>query len=132
MDDFKRRFRYGCGGLALAVSIAYFIEMVVIAMLLNLKRKVVTWKKMVKPIAIKLLNTILMGIGMYFVFKLFDFQLDTTRTVQVVILTIVTSLYGLISYLIGSKIFGIKEFDIVQKQVDNFVRKFTKKNEKSN
>ena len=72
-----------------------------------------------------------MGVGMYFVFKLFDFQLDTTRTVQVIILTVVTVGYGLISYLIGSKIFRIKEFETVQNSVDNFVRKFTKKNEKN-
>ena len=119
------------GGLALSVSISYFFEMIAISFLLHLKIKVVTWKKMIQPILMKLINTIFMGIGMYFVFKLFDFQLDTTRTLQVIILTVVTVGYGFISYLIGSKIFRIKEFETVQNSVDNFVKRFTKKNEKN-
>ena len=118
------------GGLALAVSFSYFIEMIAVALLLNLKRKVVTWKGMVRPLIMKFINTVLMGIGMYFVFKLFDFQLDTTRTVQVIVLTTVTSLYGLVSYMIGSIIFNIKEFDIVKEQVLKVVDRFKKKNEK--
>ena len=55
-----------------------------------------------------------MCIGMYFVFKLFDFQLDTTRTVSIIILTIITAGYGLLSYWLGSKVFRVKEISIVE------------------
>ena len=50
--------------------------------------------------------------GMYIVFKLFDFRLDTSRTVYVLILTAVTSAYGLLSYFLGSKVFSPNEYSM--------------------
>lgn len=111
------------GGLALSLSLAYFIEMIVSVLLLNIKIHVLSWKDMIQPTLTKLLNTLIMILGMYFVFRLFDFQFDTSRTVYVIILTGVTSLYGGISYLIGSKIFAPKEF----KQAEILIKKIIRK-----
>ncbi len=101
------------GGLSLSLSISYIVDMILLSILLNGKRKIITWKESIYPTIKKLLNTALMCIGMYFVFKLFDFQLDTTRTVSIVILTVITTLYGTISYWLGSKVFNIKEISII-------------------
>lgn len=101
------------GGLSLSLSISYIVDMILLSILLNGKRKILTWKESIYPTIKKLLNTALMCIGMYFVFKLFDFQLDTTRTVSIVILTVVTTLYGVLSYWLGSKVFNIKEISII-------------------
>jgi putative peptidoglycan lipid II flippase len=101
------------GGLSLSLSLAYFVEMIILAVLLNRKVKVITWTRTILPTAKKLLNAVLMCIGMYFVFKLFDFQLDTTRTVSIIILTTVTTLYGFVSYWLGSKVFRIEEISVV-------------------
>ena len=98
------------GGLALSLSLAYFFQMIVSGYMLNKKKKVLSWEETIYPSLLKLLNTLIMIVGMYLVFRLFDFQLDTSRTVYVLILTIVTSIYGGVSYLIGSKIFSPKEF----------------------
>jgi putative peptidoglycan lipid II flippase len=101
------------GGLSLSLSIAYLVETVILVFLLNLKSKVITWKRTIMPTMKKLLNTVLMCIAMYFVFKLFDFQLDTTRTLSIIILTAITSFYGILSYWLGSKVFGIAEIVVV-------------------
>jgi peptidoglycan biosynthesis protein MviN/MurJ (putative lipid II flippase) len=101
------------GGLSLSLSIAYLVEMVILALLLNLKRRVITWTGTIVPTFKKLLNAVLMCIGMYFVFKLFDFQLDTSRTVSIIILTVITSSYGFLSYWLGSKVFKIEEITLV-------------------
>jgi putative peptidoglycan lipid II flippase len=101
------------GGLSLSLSIAYLVETVILVFLLNVKGKLITWGRTVVPSLKKLLNTVLMCIGMYFVFKLFDFQLDTTRTVSIIVLTVVTSMYGLLSYWLGSKVFKIKEIAVI-------------------
>lgn len=101
------------GGLSLSLSIAYLIETVVLAFLLNIKSKVITWDKTIMPTFKKFLNATLMCIGMYFVFKLFDFQLDTSRTVSIIILTIVTTAYGFLSYWLGSKVFKVEEVTVV-------------------
>jgi len=100
------------GGLALGMSIAYFFEVIAGFVLLNKVKKIVTWEKTIKPLFIKLLNSLIMGLGMYFVFKLFDLELDTTKTIQVALLTTGVAVYGAISYLIGSKVFNMKEFNI--------------------
>jgi peptidoglycan biosynthesis protein MviN/MurJ (putative lipid II flippase) len=111
------------------MSVAYFFEALIGFRLLNKVKdvkKIVTWKRTVKPIFKKLLNALIMGIGMYFVFKLFDLELDTTRTIQVAILTVSVTAYGFLSYLIGAKVFKIKEFEYVVTLAKDFWRKFKK------
>lgn len=122
------------GGLAIGVSLTYLIETIIGFIYLNriASTKLITWKSSIKPMFLKILNATIMGIGMYFVFKLFDLQLDTTRTVWVLILTVCTTLYGGISYLLGSYLFRIKEFENITNYVlgliDNFRRKILKRN----
>lgn len=115
------------GGLALGMSVAYLFETWIGFVLLNKVKRIVTWKDTIKPLFVKLLNSLIMGIGMYFVFKLFDLQLDTTRTIQVAILTVAVTAYGFISYLIGSKVFKMREFDSVISVVKDFIGKFKRK-----
>jgi putative peptidoglycan lipid II flippase len=105
------------GGLSLSLSITYFVQTIFLTLLLNKRSKVVTWTKTLLPTTKKLINTGLMCLGMYFVFKLFDFQLDTSRTLSIIVLTIITTGYGFLSYWLGSKVFGIKEIHII----DDFI-----------
>jgi hypothetical protein len=83
--------------------------------------KLITWKETVWPLLLKILNAGLMALGMYFVFKIFDLQLDTTRTVWVALLTLVTATYGGVSYLLGSYLFKIEEFTEIIKYVFNLL-----------
>lgn len=105
------------GGLSLSMSIASFIEIILLFVFLNRKIKVSTNKNTIKPILTKVINTALMMLGMYLMFKLFDFRLDTSRTWAVIVLTAVVSLYGILSYWLGSKVFGIKEVDIFEEKI---------------
>ncbi len=112
------------GGLAFSLSLSYFVQMILSVYLLNKNRKVVSWKDTFYPTLLKILNTLIMMLGMYLVFRLFDFQLDTTRTIYIVILSAVVSIYGAISYLIGSKIFSPEEFKHVEGLVKSFKKRF--------
>jgi len=118
------------GGLALGFGISYFVEMILLMLLLNFKGKIITWKRTIKPILVKILNTVIMAIGMYFVFKLFDFQLDTTRTWSIIVLSAAVCSYGLLSYWIGSKIFRIKEVDKFESRIVVIFSKFFSRGEK--
>jgi len=64
---------------------------------------------------------------MYLVFRLFDFKLDTTRTISIIILTIATSSYGLLSYWLGSKVFEIKEIEFFEEKVVMYWNKLFRK-----
>jgi putative peptidoglycan lipid II flippase len=112
------------GGLAVGVSMTYFIETLIGFWYLNRVTEVelVTWKDTIKPIFLKILNVLIMSIGMYSVFKIFDFQLDTSRTIWVALLTLGTSAYGLVSYILGSYLFRIKEYDDIKRYVINLLK----------
>ena len=116
------------GGLALSLSCSYFVQMILASLLLNRKRKVISWNETLYPTLLKVLNTLIMILGMYFVFRLFDFQLDTSRTVYVIVLTVLTTAYGCISYLVGSKIFSPGEFTKVENMLKGFTKRFTNGN----
>jgi hypothetical protein len=102
----------------------YFIETLIGFWYLNRVTEVelVTWKDTIKPIFLKILNVLIMSIGMYSVFKIFDFQLDTSRTIWVALLTLGTSAYGLVSYILGSYLFRIKEYDDIKRYVINLLK----------
>lgn len=115
------------GGLSLSMSIASFIEVVLLFVFLNKRMKVTTYKNTVKPLLIKTLNTLLMIFGMYLMFKLFDFKLDTSRTWAVIVLTGVVSAYGVLSYWLGSKVFAIKEVEYFEEKVKEWWNKIFRK-----
>ena len=112
------------GGLAFATSISWFAEMLVALFLINKKVKIVTFVKTIKPLLPIFLNAVIMTFGMYFVFKLSDFSLDTSRTVYVIIVTILTLVYGALSFSLGCKLFKITEFDLMTKRAWEYIQPF--------
>jgi putative peptidoglycan lipid II flippase len=117
------------GGLAVGVSMTYLVETIVGFGYLNkvTEVKLISWEDTIKPLLLKIINALIMATGMYFVFKIFDWQLDTTRTVWVALLTLITASYGGVSYLLGSYLFKIKEFDHVKEYLMNLINNFRKK-----
>jgi peptidoglycan biosynthesis protein MviN/MurJ (putative lipid II flippase) len=115
------------GGLSLSLSISAFVEVAILMAMLNRKIKSFSFKETISPMFVKFVNVGLMSFGMYLVFRLFDFKLDTTRTVSIIILTIVTSLYGVLSYWLGSKVLGIKEADFYEEKVVYYWKRIFKK-----
>ena len=122
------------GGLAVGVSMTYMIESIIGFIYLNkiTSIKLITWESTLKPLFVKILNTLIMGVGMYFMFKIFDLQLDTTRTIWVILLTVATTLYGGISYLLGSYLFKIPEYRSMKKYVLNILKGLILKLKKQN
>jgi putative peptidoglycan lipid II flippase len=117
------------GGLAVGVSMTYLVETIVGFGYLNkvTEVKLISWEDTIKPLLLKIINALIMATGMYFVFKIFDWQLDTTRTIWVGLLTLITATYGGISYLLGSYLFKIKEFDHVKEYIVELINNFRKK-----
>jgi putative peptidoglycan lipid II flippase len=117
------------GGLAVGISMTYFIETIIGFAYLNkvTEVKLIKWSDTIKPLLLKILNASIMAIGMYFVFKIFDLQLDTSRTIWVALLTVVTAIYGGVSYLLGSYLFKIKEFDDIRKYALDFFSNIKKR-----
>ena len=99
-------------GLGLAVSIAGIVQAVILFIALNHKVKTFP-PSCYLPSLIKMLTaTALTAIFLWLPMRFLDtYILDTTRTIELVILTVVTSGIGFSVYVIFSKILQIEEMD---------------------
>ncbi len=101
------------GGLALSTSVSFLFEAILYVVILNKKVKVLTWEDSIKPFLQKFVSTFLMIVVMYMVFRLTDFNLDTTRTVNVFAILVTTSLLGIGVYIICCKLFVVEELSLL-------------------
>jgi len=95
--------------LALSSSIAFILSAIV--MFVFLDRKVGLPKLEITHSFIKILiSTFITGVALYVPIKLLDqLVFDTTRTINLIILTGIASFFGLISYLFFTWLFNIRE-----------------------
>lgn len=100
------------GGLALSTSVSFMFEAILYVIILNKKAKVISWNESVKPFLKKILSTFLMILVMYFAFRLTDFNLDTTRTINVALILFTTTLLGLAVYILCCKVFRVQELSL--------------------
>ncbi len=101
------------GGLALSLSVAFLFESILYIFILNKKTKVISWKYSVLPLMKKVISTILMILVMYSVFRLTDFNLDTTKTINVALIFFTTTLLGMSVYFLSCKLFKVEELSLV-------------------
>jgi putative peptidoglycan lipid II flippase len=113
------------GGLAMSLSISFLFEAILYIVILHRKTKVLTWVGSIKPFLEKFVSSFLMVVVMYLAFRLTDFSLDTTRTLNVVLILVLTSSLGIGVYLVCCKIFGVQELELISgywKTLYNYAR----------
>ena len=110
------------GGLALSTSVSFLFEATLYIILLNRKVKVISWEHSVKPFLKKITSTFIMIAVMYFAFRLTDFNLDTTRTINVLLILLTTTLLGLAVYILCCKIFKVQELSLMVGYSKTFYR----------
>ncbi len=116
--------KYAVGGLALSFSLVYLVEVIVLGIGLQRRVKVITMEDTIKPIARMFFNGLIMLGVSYMIFKMSDFSLNTTRSLQVVILFISNVLIGACTYAVMSLWNDIHEFKVLldkfHKLIDNY------------
>ncbi|MEA2057032.1 MAG: lipid II flippase MurJ, partial [Patescibacteria group bacterium] len=109
-------------GIAWATTIVAFIELALF--LVFLERKVVNlfFEKTFILKQIKIItSSFLMAVFLYLPFKIFDELIfDTTKTVELLALTITTSTIGLVVYLYFSALFDVEELSYFLKMINRF------------
>jgi putative peptidoglycan lipid II flippase len=103
---------FGILGLAYGVTISNFIQALYLLFALKKKLTNLTYKELVTtPLKIIIASSIT-GIALWFMMHFFDrFILDTTRTINLLILTIIVSIIGGTIYFVLSKLFRITELN---------------------
>jgi len=95
--------------LALSYSISSIFNALVLLVFLDLKVGHFDRQKLIIPFLKLLVASFSMVIALYLTFKILDIFLDTTRTINLIILTIVSSSFGILIFVIFAWILKIKE-----------------------
>jgi putative peptidoglycan lipid II flippase len=115
---FIKFFQLGVWSIALSYTVTSLIDMFVLMFLLNKKVGGFDKEKLFIPFTKIGLATASMGIMLYIPMKLLDqFIFDTTRTVNLLAVTITAGLIGMGTYVFLTDIFKVKEIEILKKFV---------------
>lgn len=107
---------YSVWSIAFSFSITSILDMLILLFLLDRKIGGFENQRLVTPFFKISLATVTMGIMLYLPMKLLDtYVLDTTRTVNLLILTIAAGIIGCITYLGLTKIFKVEEISLFYK-----------------
>ena len=107
-------FGWGIFGLALGFSIANAFNLVLLILLFNFrKEKFLRWADVFSWLKMALAAFVAAIFAWVSMKVLDDFVFDTTKTVPLLLLTLISFLAGLLVYLLLSKIFGFKELETV-------------------
>ena len=115
----------GVVGLAITGAISFVLELFLFILMLNRIVPKFVSKKMVIPQLKMLLASFFMAVFLYLPFRIFDELIfDTTKTIELVGLTITTSTIGGLVYIYFAALFEIKELELVTKTLKSFSEKW--------
>jgi len=106
------------GGLALSGSLSVIIEVIVLIALLHRKIGGFSKKAFYNPMIKKLMIGIIMIISMYAIYSVWNSILNTTKTLNIFILTSSTSVAGFSIYIILAYLFDLPEVRLIEKGFD--------------
>ncbi|MFZ5424495.1 MAG: murein biosynthesis integral membrane protein MurJ [Patescibacteria group bacterium] len=107
---------FGVWSVAFSYSIALLLDMIFLLLLLSKKVGGFKLDSLVVPFTKISYAAFFMGISLYVPMKLLDeFIFDTTKTVNLALLTILATLAGVISYLFFTKLFKVREIELLYK-----------------
>ncbi|MBN1915797.1 hypothetical protein JW796_02260 [Candidatus Dojkabacteria bacterium] len=122
--------RAGVGGLALSSSLIYFIEFVILILMLNKRIIKVNFKNLIISFGKKFFSAIVMGLLLYSLFKLWDDVLDVARTINLFILTSSTIISGLMVYVWISYLLNDEDVSLLAKLIRKIGGAFKKSGQK--
>lgn len=106
--------KYNVWAVAFSYTITSIFDMLILLYLLDKKIGSLGNKELFWPFTKISFSAILMGITLYVPVKLLDQVIfDTTRTVNLLTLTVIAGLCGVITYLFFTKIFKVEEIELL-------------------
>lgn len=112
---------YGLLGLAGTLSFATILEMIILLGFLNRQIPFALEKRFWLPQAKILVASFLMGVFLWLPFRILDqLVFDTSRTIELIGLTICSSTIGMLTYLLFAYILDIRELSIIARIFDSF------------
>lgn len=114
---------WGVMGLASAILGSAFIELLLFIAILQKKLHCFSFKDFWWPQLKMIASSFLMAVFLYLPFKILDeLVFDTTRTLELIALTLSTSTIGMLVYIYFSMLFEVKELDYLNKFFSTITR----------
>jgi peptidoglycan biosynthesis protein MviN/MurJ (putative lipid II flippase) len=113
----------GAAGLALSSSLIFTIEFLFLFIVLYKKKVIFGLRKFLKGLLIKLIATAIMFLACYLMAKLWEEILNTTRTFQLIFLTLSTIASSLMIYVWSSYMLKLEEADLFVNIIFNNIEK---------
>ncbi len=112
---------YGVWSIALSYSLASLAEMSLLIFFLSKKLGGFTFEELLIPFIKISYATVFMGMFIYTPLKVLDEQVfDTSRTINLLILTILVTIAGSTSYILFTKFFNVTEIELLYKLLRKF------------
>lgn len=122
---FVRILGFGVWSLALSFSIGSAINFIYLFYLLDKQVGGFPRKAILKPFLKISYAAVLMGVSLYLPMKLLDeLVLDTTRTINLIILTLIAGTFGLFVYILFTKLLNVYEVEMIYKLLRKFNFRF--------
>ena len=107
---------FGAWAIAVAITFGSFIDFLLLLVFIQKRIGPLGTANFLVPFAKIVLSALAMGISVYGPLKILDIRVfDTTKTLELIILTVVVITSGSISYLFFTKIFKVKEIELFYK-----------------
>lgn len=114
---------FGIIGIAIVTSAVAFLELALFLLFLHLKIDKVISKELLIPQLKITIASFLMAVSLYLPFRILDeLVFNTTRTVELIALTVSTSTIGMLVYVYFAAVFQIKELQLVSQMLQSFDR----------
>ncbi len=110
---FVEELKLGVWAVAFSYSIAATLDVLFLLFLLGKKVGGWEWKALLKPFVKISYSAVFMGAALYVPLKILDqVVFDTTRTLPLIILTLIVVIAGIISYLFFTWLFKVEEIEL--------------------
>lgn len=112
---------WGVMGLAVATVVTAFIELFALLLLLHVKVKGLLNKKFWVSQFKMLVAAFFMAVSLYLPFRVLDeLVFNTTKTIELIALSVTTGTIGMLSYLYFAALFDVRELKIVIDLINHF------------
>ncbi len=109
----------GTWAIALAITLGSFIDFILLLILVQKRIGQLTLGDFFKPFAKIGVSALAMGISIYGPLKLLDIRVfDTTKTLELLVLTVVVITSGIVSYFFFTRLFKVKEIELFYKLIN--------------
>ena len=118
---FVKVLGFGVWAIAFSYSISSILDFVIMLYLLSKKVGGFDLENLINPFVKISYAALFMGISLYVPMKLMEqYIFDTTRTIPLMLLTLTVCAFGFVSYLIFTKLFRVKEVELLYKVLGKF------------